>query len=248
MSLRFHEIGESTHRILNPFTDDQLMLLAEICGLDASMRQLDLCCGKAEMLCRWSAQYGIHGTGVDISKVFLEAAAQRAGELGVTDRLMLVEADAGTYPILTGAFDIVSCIGATWIGDGLAGTLELMTPGLKDRESLLLVGEPYWIDEPPEAAYTALADGDRDLFVTLPRTLDRFDSAGYELIEMVLADHHGWDRYEAMQWKAISDWLLAHPDDPDAADLRQWNDDNRRNYLLYGRRYFGWGVFVLRAA
>ena len=41
MSLRFHEIAEATHRILNPFTEDQLMLLGDICRLSAATRQLD---------------------------------------------------------------------------------------------------------------------------------------------------------------------------------------------------------------
>src|SRR5689334_16493911 len=118
MSLRFHEIAERNHRILNPFTEEQLLLLGDICGLRADMRQLDLCCGKGEMLSRWSARSGLTGIGVDISPVFLEAARRRAAELNVLDRLTFIQADAGAYPIPTGEFDIVSCIGATWIGGG----------------------------------------------------------------------------------------------------------------------------------
>jgi SAM-dependent methyltransferase len=246
MSLQFHEIAESNHRILNPFTEDQLMLLGDICRLKAGQRQLDLCCGKGEMLCRWSAHYGIHGVGIDISKVFLAAAHRRAAEFNIEDNLTFVEADASTYPVPAGEFDIVSCIGATWIGNGLIGTLELMRPGLKNRDSLLLVGEPFWIDEPPDEAYEWIAEGDRKMFTTLIGTLQRFESAGLELVEMVLADHHGWDRYEAMHWMAVSDWLRAHPDDPEAGALRRWHEQHQREYLTYGRRYFGWGAFVLR--
>jgi hypothetical protein len=121
-----------------------------------------------------------------------------------------------------------------------------MQQALKNRDSLLLVGEPYWMDELPPAAYDALSDGDTEMFATLPGTLDRIEASGLELIEMVLADPHGWDRYEAMQWRAVSDWLRSNPDDPDAPDLRKWINDARRSYLTYGRRYLGWGVFVLR--
>ena len=42
MSLRHHEIAESRHRILNPVTEDKLMLLGEICRLQPGQRQLDL--------------------------------------------------------------------------------------------------------------------------------------------------------------------------------------------------------------
>lgn len=54
MSLRLHEIAETNHRILNPFDETKLMLLGEICRLQSGMRQLDLACGKGEMLCQWA--------------------------------------------------------------------------------------------------------------------------------------------------------------------------------------------------
>ncbi len=247
MSLRFHEISERRHRILNPFTEEQLLLLGDICGVGPATHQLDLCCGKGEMLSRWSARFGLTGTGVDISAVFLEAARQRADELNVVELLTFIQADAGTYPIPAGAFDIVSCIGATWIGGGLTGTLRLMQPGLHDRDSLLLVGEPYWIDEPPDEAYAAVTDGDRELFTSLAGTLDRIESAGLELVEMVAADHHGWDRYVARQWMTVSDWLRANANSSEATEIRQLHERYRREYLSYTRRYFGWGVFVLRS-
>jgi SAM-dependent methyltransferase len=244
MSLRFHEIAETYHRILNPFTEDQLMLLGEICHLHPGMKQLDLACGKAEMLCRWVQQYDISGVGVDISSVFLDAAKKRAAELGVTERLRFVQGDAGKYPQATHDFDVVSCIGATWIGNGLAGTLQLMTPALKPG-GLLLIGEPYWIEPPPETAYAAMGVG-KDDYVSLDNTLDRFESVGMRLVEMVLANHFGWDRYEAPRWMAVDDFLCSNPDDPDAPALTEWISNNRRVYLKYGRRYLGWGVFVLR--
>src|SRR5688572_19709130 len=90
MSLRLHEISESNHRILNPLSESKLMLLGEICCLQPDMRQLDLCCGKGEMLCQWAHRWKIRGVGVDISKVFLAAARQRAVELSVEDRVILV--------------------------------------------------------------------------------------------------------------------------------------------------------------
>jgi SAM-dependent methyltransferase len=246
MTLRFHEIAEANHRILNPFTEDQLMLLGEICEIDSGTRQLDLCCGKGEMLSRWAAEWGLIGVGVDISPVFLEAARQRARQLEVLPKLTFVEGDAADYPEDHHQFDIVSCIGATWIGGGLVGTLALMRKALKNERSLIVVGEPYWIDEPPQTAYDAITSGDRDVHTSLGGTLERFEAAGLELIEMVLADHHGWDRYVASQWKTVNDWLYRNPNDADAGALREWSNQWRKVYMQYERRYFGWGMFVLR--
>ncbi len=97
MSLRFHEIAEARHRILNPFMHEQLMLLGEICSLTSTTCQLDFCCGEGEMLCVWSQRYGIQGIGVDISPVFLKAAHARAAELKCSDRVTFVEGNASTY-------------------------------------------------------------------------------------------------------------------------------------------------------
>jgi hypothetical protein len=113
-------------------------------------------------------------------------------------------------------------------------------------DGLLLVGEPFWIDEPPDAAYEG-GYGKRGDFVTLAGTHDRFEEAGCELVEMVLADHDSWDRYAAGQWYAVERWLAANPDHEDAPGMGEMMRDSRREYLTYGRRYFGWGVFVLRA-
>jgi SAM-dependent methyltransferase len=244
MSLRLHELAEANHRILNPYTEEKLMLLGELCRLQPGMRQLDLACGKAEMLCQWAKRWGITGVGVDISKVFLAAARQRIVEMGVEGQVTLIEGDAGQYLAEASSFDIVSCIGATWIGGGLVGTLRLMLPALKEG-GLLLVGEPYWIDPPPEEAFASARLGKGD-FTTLIGTLDRFESAGLELVEMVLADQDSWDRYVASQWWTMDAWLRANPDDPDASTAREWNAHWRRDYLEFGRRYLGWGIFALR--
>lgn len=247
MSLRFYEIAESRHRIQNPYTEEQLRLLGQICGLREGMRQLDLACGKGEMLTRWAHDFQIAGVGVDLSEVFLAAARERAAELDVAAQVTFVQDDAARYPSDWHAFDLVSCIGATWIGGGVVGTLTLMKRALKDERSLLLVGEPYWIDPPPDKAYAAL-DITAGLYGSLDETLDRFEQSGMELVEMVLADQQGWDRYAATQWMTVRNWLDENPHDPDAAALADWIARERRAYLTYGRRYLGWGIFVLRQA
>jgi len=247
MTLRFHEIAEGHHKILNPFTEEKIMRVGEVCRLQPGMRQLDLACGKGELLVQWAKRWGISGTGVDISKVFLPLAQQRAEELGVADQLTFIEGEAGAYAAGAGkgAFEVVSCIGATWIGNGLVGTLKLMLPALKPN-GLLLVGEPYWIETPPDEAYASSGIG-KDDFTTLDGTLERFESLNLELVEMVLANQDDWDRYAVPQWWTVDEWARAHADDPEAAAIREWIAAARRDYLTYGRRYLGWGVFVLRA-
>lgn len=119
-----------------------------------------------------------------------------------------------------------------------------MLPALKE-DGLLLVGEPYWIDPPPAEAYEAYGVS-ADEYTSLAGMLDRFESCGLELVEMVLADPDSWDRYSAAQWWTAHEWMRANPNDPDMPALREMTTRWRRIYLTFGRRYFGWGVFVLR--
>jgi SAM-dependent methyltransferase len=244
VSLRHHEIAEAGHRILDPFTDEKLRLLGEVARVGEGTRILDLACGKGELLCRWAEWFGATGIGVDISTVFHPAAVARARELGVDDRVAFVRADASDFPIDEGTFDVACCIGATWIGDGLTGTARMLLPAIRPG-GLVLLGEPYWIDAPPDEAYEALGVG-RDEFASLEGTLDRIEAAGLELVELVLADPDSWDRYEAAQWRTISDWLVANPDHPEHAAMADFLARTRRAYLAYGRRFLGWGVFVTR--
>jgi SAM-dependent methyltransferase len=243
--LQLHEIAESDHRILNPFTDAHLMELAGVARVGAGTRVLDLACGKGELLCRWAHELGASGLGVDISPVFTDAARERATELGVSDRVEIQQGDAGGYRPGPGAFDIAACVGATWIGDGIAGTIALLRSAVHPS-GLLLVGEPFWREEPP--AEVRAVHGNPDLFTDLPGLLDRFGEADTDLVEMVLADEHSWDRYVAAQWWALRRWLDEHPDDERADQVRGFHDESRRSYLAHQRRYLGWGVFVLRPA
>ena len=247
--LRQHEIAEANHRILNPLTDEKLMLVGEICRLQPDQRHLDLACGKGEMLCRFASRFGTSGRGIDLSKAFVAAARARAEELGVAHRVRFDVADASedvadaSEIVKPASYDVVSCLGASWIGGGIGGTINLMRGSLR-RDGLLLIGEPYWQEDPPGEALAAFGFGADD-FTSLTGTFDRFDAARLELVEMVLADGDSWDRYVAAQWWTVNEWLRVNPDDPDAPPMRRYLEHSRRSHLSYGRRYLGWGVFVL---
>jgi hypothetical protein len=240
---RYHEISEVDHRILNPLAVDQLAVIGDICGLRADARHLDLASGKGEMLCQYALRYGVTGIGVDVHLRCVEEANARAVELDVENRVEFVHGDASTYAAAPDSFDLVSCIGATWIGGGLTGTLRLMRTPLR-RAGWLVVGELFWSEEPPASVQDALGFGDE--VVDLGGILTRIDGEGLDLVEMVAATQETWDRYSASQWLNVSNWLAAHPDDPEAGAVRARRDDARRKYLECERRYLGWGVFVMR--
>ena len=239
---RSFTIRESSHRILNPLTPEKLATLGAAIRLRTDMSVLDLCCGKGEMLSTWARDHGTTGTGIDISRVFLGAARERAAELGVADRVTFVHSDASTY-VATGHVDVAACIGATWIGKGVIGTIALLAPSLRPG-GLILVGEPFWRAEPPDMAAIPTHHAQAN-YETLPGLMALFGNLGYDVVEMVLADEDSWDRYRAAQWLNVRTWLDANPDDELAAELRAELTRAPLAYVHHERHLLGWGVFAL---
>jgi SAM-dependent methyltransferase len=243
---RIFNITESAHRIHNPFTPEKLAALGEALRLEKGARVLDLGSGSGEMLCTWARDYGIIGTGIDMSQLFTEKAKLRAEELGVANQVQFIHGDAAGY-VSEEKVDVAACVGASWIGGGVAGTIDLLARSLR-AGGMILFGEPFWRQLPPteEVARECHANSISD-FLMLPELLASFGSLGYDVVEMVLADQDDWDRYEAAKWLTMRRWLEANPEDELAREIREKLTTEPARYAAYTREYLGWGVFVLMA-
>jgi SAM-dependent methyltransferase len=241
---RSYSIRESSHRIHNPFSSDKLATLGQALNPPPGTRVLDLACGTGEMLCTWARDHQVTGSGIDISTVFLAAARARAAELGVHDRVSFAHGDASGYVADT-RVGIAACVGATWIGGGVSGTVQLLRHSLQ-AGGMMLIGEPYWRREPPDQATVEGCDAiGSDDFLPLPELIERFGEQGCDVVEMVLASQDDWDRYTAAQWLNTRRWLDANPDDDLAGQMRAELDSAPALYARYRREYLGWGVFAL---
>jgi SAM-dependent methyltransferase len=241
---RIFNITESAHRIHDPLTPDKLATLGAALRLEPGTSVLDLGSGSGEMLCMWARDFRIIGTGIDMSQLFSEQAKRRAEELNVADRVEFIHGDATGY-VADKKVGVTACLGATWIGGGVAGTIDLLAKSLRTG-GIILIGEPYWLKFPPkeEVAKGCHASSIAD-FLLLPELLASFADLEYDVVEMVLADQNSWDRYEAAKWLTMRRWLEANPDDDFAKEVRVQLTSEPRRYATYTREYLGWGAFAL---
>jgi SAM-dependent methyltransferase len=241
---RIFNITESAHRIHNPITPEKLATLGGALRLEPGTPVLDLGSGSGEMLCTWARDHGIVGTGVDMSQLFTEQAKLRAVELGVDDLVEFIHGDAAGH-VSDEKVGVAACVGATWIAGGVAGTIGLLARSLRTG-GIILIGEPYWRQLPrtEDAAKGCHAHSISD-FLVLPELLASFGRLGYDVVEMVLADQDGWDRYEAAKWLTMRRWLEANPRDELAKEVRAQLSSEPVRHAAYTREYLGWGVFAL---
>jgi SAM-dependent methyltransferase len=239
----FYDISEADHRIMNPLSPEKLALIGELCRLSSDDRVIDLGCGKGELLCTWAARHASAGVGVDGHAPFVRAAEARAEQLGVGGLVRFECKDARGHTTEE-HFTVAACIGATWIGGGTQGTVELLRKLVRGVDSLLLVGDVFFRRLPPAGVDDLL--GSREEVGTLAETVERLEAGGAEVIEMVLASEDEWDRYQATQWRNITEWLATNTAHPQAPEFRDTHELWKRAYLDYGRQRWGWGVFVLR--
>lgn len=242
---RHFTIRESSHRIINPLSDEKLRQLGEALFIRGGSTMLDLASGKGEMLCTWARDHNIRGIGVDISSVFTAKARARSVQLGVSEKVKFIHADASEF-VSDRPVDIVSCLGATWIGGGVPGTIELLHKSLKPDGTILL-GHPYWRKDPPsrEAIEACGAEQESD-WLALPALIEQLHSLGYDVIEMMLADQDSWDRYVAAQWRNIREFIDKNPEDSLVPQFREELQVSPILHTQYQREYLGWGVFALK--
>jgi precorrin-6B methylase 2 len=233
----YYAVAERDHELQNPTSPEKIRLLGESLRLSPASEVLDVAagrCGPATILAR---EFGCRITAIERAPEFVAAARERVATAGLAHRIEIVEQDAAQADLGRGRYDVAMCLGASFVWDGLAGTLAALAQAARDGGAVV-VGEPYWRRWPlPEGI-------DHQGYVTLGETVRRFEAADLAPEGLIASSEDDWDRYETLHWRALEEWLETNRDDPDGPRIRELHERYRDEYLSWGRDLLGWAIFV----
>jgi Methyltransferase domain len=238
----FFAVVEAKHDLQNPTSPEKVRLLGERLGLGPGSEVLDVASGRGGPALILAASFGCRVTCVERSDEFHSAAVGRVSEAGLESLIEPVHADARDFPLGTERYDAALCLGASFVWEGLAGTLAALAPSVRSAGSVA-VGEPYWRTWPLPGE---VAGGLSEEYLTLEATVERFETAGLVPTTVIDSSLEDWDRYETLHWLAAEEWLDEHPDDPDAEGIRERIEQDRRRYLRWQRDLLGWAIIAGR--
>ncbi|MCP4609515.1 MAG: methyltransferase domain-containing protein [Planctomycetes bacterium] len=116
---KFFDITHREHVLCNPMSVEKFRELIALLRLGPGDRVLEIATGKGEFIIRLAEQHDIKGIGVDISPYYISDAKEKHQQRVPNAQLNFVEMDGSDYEQEEReSFDLVACIGASWIYGG----------------------------------------------------------------------------------------------------------------------------------
>ena len=244
---KYSGVTHREHVLCNPMSVEKFEELIALLRLKPGAQVLEIAMGKGEFIIRLAERYKIGGIGIDLSPYCVSDAEEKYKERVPDAQLTFLEMDGADYEVEEPeSFDLVACIGASWIYGSHEGTLKALNE-MAALGSWVVVGEPYWRQE-PVAEYLEAIGEERSTFGTHYENVEAGQKLGLELVYTLASNQDDWDRYEGLQWYAATEWASEHPDDPDVGEVLKRVGENRENYLRWGRETIGWSIYVFKKA
>jgi SAM-dependent methyltransferase len=242
---KYFDITHREHIICNPMSVEKLEELIDLLRLEPGAQVLEIATGKGEFIIRLAERYEIEGKAIDLSPYHIDDAEKKCKERVPDAHITFLEMDGANYkPDKPESFDLVACIGASWIYGSHKETLKALK-AMAAPGSWVVVGEPYWRQEPAESYLEATGE-ERSSFGMHYENVEAGQELGLKPIYSLVSNTDDWDRYEGLQWYAATEWAEAHPDDPDVGEVLNRVGQNRANYLRWGRETIGWSIYVFK--
>lgn len=241
---KYFDITHKHHVLCNPTSLAKLDDVIALLNLKPGAQVVEIACGKGEMLARLAERYGIGGVGIDKSPYCIDDASEKLRQRAPDARIRLLLMDGADYePESLESFNMAMCIGASWIYKGHRGTLRALKAMVRPG-GFILVGEPYWIQEPSVEYLEADVGLRREDFGSHHNNVVIGEEEGLIPLFTAASSQDDWDRYEALQWFAANEYVAEHPDDPDVPELLARDVQNRKLYLTWARDTLSWALYL----
>jgi len=237
-------VTHEDHVLCNPLSTAALDEALDAARVPEGGAVLDIACGKAELLVRLAERGRIRGVGVVLAPAFVRAARERVRARVPSADLRIVEDDGARFQADPASFDLVACLGASWIFGGHRGTLRSLSRWTRPG-GCVLVAQPFWRRE-PDPAYLAATGLARTELATHEDDVAAGRESGLEPVlarEATLAE---WDEYEGLQWRAAQRHAAANPADADARAILARARASWDAYVRWGRDTLGDGLYLFR--
>lgn len=215
-------------------------------GLAPGARVVDVGTGNASVALRLADGFGFAVEAVEFDPVMADLARSRIEAAGARGRVALSVASAAEALGDATGLDLITALGTTNLtGEGrpspeagFAFLAERLAPG-----GWLLWGDLVWLGEPPaplrqiveatnsyadDAGWTAAAQ-----------------AAGLELVWREISSQAVFDAYVQTTADAVTAWLEAHPEAPEAEAVR-FHAGRTATVFEFGRGLFGFGLYLFR--
>ncbi|NLD67103.1 MAG: class I SAM-dependent methyltransferase [Crenarchaeota archaeon] len=242
---KYFDITHKRHQFCNPLNTKKFERFCQLLQLKRGERVLDIACGKGEFIIRLAELYDIAGVGVDISPYYIQECEEKLRKRTPNSDIEFVQMDAANYtPKSPHCFDVVLCVGASWVYGGHRGTIQALK-GMVKKGGLIVVGEPFWLKEPSKE-YLEVEGIKKEDFGSHYDNVKVGENEGLTCLYTLVSNFDDWDHYETLQWWAVDEYFRAHPDDPDMREIVERKTREKKLYLQGGRETMGWAVYVFR--
>ncbi|HEY7476687.1 MAG TPA: class I SAM-dependent methyltransferase [Actinomycetota bacterium] len=188
---------------------------------------LDLGCGWGELLLRVvEASAGARGVGIDRDERLIDRTARTASERGLAARVEFLVGDVRGSDATA---EVVVCVGADHAFGDQADALGALR-GRVQTGGRVLFGTGFWERHPTDEQAAAVGMTPASIR-GLADLVDLAIASGFRPLGIEAANRDEWMAFETGYLADAEEWLVDHPDDPRAAEIRAGSDEHRAEWL-----------------
>jgi len=236
-----YSLAERYHKLINPMYPEKIVEVGRIAGMEEGKTVIEFGSGRGEVMALWAKNLGIEGLGIEIRKSSNDHGLKRIEELGLSEKVTLVNKDASGYEFEEDSYDFSCAIGTSFIWGGFEPTLKNLIRAAKPNGKLL-IGEPYWNHGKAPEEFNEEEEGK---IHTEREMLDIIRNHGYTIKYIVRSSLDEWDLYEANNWRSLIEWLEENPGHPERNEVEEFLTKLQNDYLTFGREHCGWAIYLI---